>query len=219
MKIGFSFVMLFAFASVAGNAQSNLYVRGSLQLATDAEVYLTAFQPGVGIGKIWPSGWGMLAEYYRFSDTWDDTTPDCPAEGFLKQQTITLMATHHFRGLKQKSFYLMAGVAYQVRKSEYLNLFGQHENNKNFMTGTFEFGHRWRVKKSPYGIAASIKCTGPFSYNEIITINDSDFSNGTQVFESSVTEILTQLSIGLVVDRIFIKPAKRTKSIVDANKL
>lgn len=213
-------LVFFCTTATTLSAQQGIYARASLQLATEAEVYLSTLQPGLGIGKIWPSGWGVLLEYYRFSDAWDDTTPDCPSEGFLKQQTLALMGSYHFKKINRKSFYIMGGLAIQARRSEYLNLFGKSNDNRNFLTGAFEFGHRWPLKKSPYGISASMKFTGPLSYSYDLILPNQESSNGNggyDIYEQSGTEILTQLSFGIVVDRTFVTGANKKKKAINAN--
>ena len=203
-------------------AQSGLYARGSLQLATEAEVYLSTLQPGLGIGKTWTSRLGVLLEYYHFSDSWNASTPDCPWEGYLKQGTLALMGSYYFRSKNKRSLYFMGGLAFQARRSEYLNMYGKQYDNLNFLTGAFEFGYRWPIKKSPYGIAVSMKFTGPTSYSYNLVIPNGDPSNpngGDEISKQSVTEIITQLSIGVVVDRSFVTGANKKKKTVKANPL
>jgi hypothetical protein len=86
--------------------------------------------------------------------------------------------------------------------------YGDCPGNRNYFTPAFEFGHRWTVSKSGYGIAASMKFTGPISYNNEPHIAYFDLPESNTQYPylaegSSTTEILTQLSIGIVVDRVF----------------
>jgi hypothetical protein len=207
-----SFLLAFIFVSSNVNAQGRLYARTNLQLATDAEVFWAGPQVGVGLGVKWPSGLGLVSEYYGFRDKVDKSGYGWFQKGYFRQKTLAVMGSYSFGKSKEKGFYLMAGMAFQSRRSEFENEFGLCPYNMDYFTPAFEFGRRWPVSKNGYGIAASIKFTGPISYDsephiELIDIPESNEQYPYYVGNSSTLEILTQLSIGVVVDRIF--PSKK----------
>jgi|688.fasta_scaffold670864_2 hypothetical protein len=213
-------VLLFPFSKAL--AQGSLYARTNLQLATNASAYWVGPQAGVGIGIQWPSGFGIITEYYSFRDKVDESGYEWydnrwftwHEKGSIRQKTLTFMGSYTFGKSKERGMYAMAGIAYQARNVELETEYGDCPGNRNYFTPAFEFGHRWPVSKSGYGIAASMKFTGPISYNsephiEYIDLPESGSQYPSYVGESSTLEILTQLSIGIVVDRVF--PLKKKK--------
>ncbi len=207
-------VMIFPFSK--GLGQGKLYARTNLQLAMDAEGYWVGPQAGLGVGVKLPGGWGIVSEYYGFRDKVDVVGYGWYENGYFRQKTLALMGSYSFgkKNQKDKGFYLMAGVGYQIRKSEFKTESGNEDNHMNFFVPAFEFGRRWPVSKTGYGLAASIKFTGPFSYDHAPTIEYIDNPEAGTQYPSYVggyncLEVLTQLSIGIVVDRIF--PLKEKK--------
>jgi hypothetical protein len=216
MKYSFLVLLLLILSTSKVPAQGSLYARTNLQLAIDAEGYWVGPQAGLGVGIKWPRGWGIVSEYYGFKDKVDIMEYGWFEKGFFNQQTLALMGSYSFgkKNQKDKGFYLMGGLAYQIRKSEFKTPAGDCPDNMEFFTPAFEFGRRWPVSKSGYGIAASLKFTGPITYNqephiEYIDLPESGSQYPYYVGESSTLEILTQLSIGIVVDRVF--PLKKKK--------
>jgi hypothetical protein len=217
MKILIPFIILASFYGIKLNAQAGLVVRSQLQLAIDAEAYWVGPQAGVGAGLQWPSGWGVMSEYYGFKDKVNLVDGNWYEKGFFRQQTIALMGSYNFGKSKNRGFYVMGGLAYQSRKSDFENPFGPCPVNMDYFLPAFEFGRRWPVSNKGYGIAASIKFTGPITYNsephiELLEIPESNVQYPYYVGESSTLEILTQLSIGIVVDRVFPKNAAKKVS-------
>jgi hypothetical protein len=189
-------------------AQGSIYARTQLQLAMDAEAFWVGPQAGVGVGIKWPGGLGIVSEYYGFRDKVNVNEYGWYQKVFFKQKTLALMGSYAFGKSKDKGLYLMAGLAYQIRRSEVETLSGNCPYNMDFFTPAFEFGRRWPVAKNGYGISASIKFTGPITYDnpphiEYFDLPESNTQYPSYVGGSNTLEILTQLSIGIVVDRVF----------------
>lgn len=208
MKYSLPVLLFFILSTSKGLAQGSLYARTNLQLAMDAEGYWVGPQAGVGVGIKWPGGLGIVSEYYGFRDKVDVIEYGWFEKGYFRQKTLALMGSYSFGKSKDKGLYLMAGLAYQSRKSEFETPSGDCPYNMEFFTPAFEFGRRWPVSKNGYGISASIKFTGPFTYDSephiaYFDLPESNTPYPSYVGESSTLEILTQLSIGIVVDRVF----------------
>lgn len=204
------FMVIFFLTWGRANAQGVFYARTHLQAAIDAEAYWFGPQAGLGLGVYWPSGFGIIAEYYAFSDKVNKIEDNWMEKGAFKQQTLTLMGGFYTGKSKGRGLYIMTGLAYQERLSHFENPLDAFEDNREHITAAFELGYRWSLSKSGYGISASLKCTGPITYDrqhhtEVIVDPVTNQPSWYYYGSSHTTEILTQLSAGIVLDRIFLK--------------
>ncbi len=197
MKFTF-YLLCFILVSNFTIAQQWWGVRTHVQLATDAEVSMAGVQPGVGVQLSLSRKLGLAADYYYYSGKFENADRFWPVNAWQKHHTLTLLGTWHLGRNPQKGMYTMVGMAWQSRT-------GVTESNgdicihdRDYLTAAMELGYRWPMGQKGYGMAISLKTTGPLSYSSNTNIAGDPYS---ETFESSTIEILTQLSFGVVVDR------------------
>lgn len=205
MKTAF-YLMGLILISYHGKAQQWWAPRAHLQVATDAALSMASLQPGIGAQLSFSTKLGIAVDYYHFSGKYRDLNPMWPAQAYQKHHTIALMGTLKLNRRPRQGMYLMAGMAYQRRRSG--GGFSPNDwiDNRSYMTPAIEFGYRWPTGEKGYGMAVSFKATGPLFYSESTAqpgVPPNEFNT------VSTLEILTQLSIGLVVDRRMLLRRKR----------
>jgi hypothetical protein len=171
------------------------YVRALVHAATDAEAYWFGPVVGAGAGLVWPSRWGVLAEYQYFTARKDAIDSYYGREvGYWHQQSAGTYLTWQ-SGRTGRGFFAMAGLVWQWRRAKLEWDFGEIFDNRSFLTAAVELGYRWPAWHNG-GLAFSVKATGPLSYTDgpVETI-----------------EILTQLSAGIAADIALGKTMKKRR--------
>jgi hypothetical protein len=183
MKWAVAVMAVFFFSGTKANAQRTWRPFAALYVTTDAEaVYIgPAFSAGVNYKGKKKTSVNILLHYFGARVN-EQLYFDAFDAGIFRLISLAFMPQIDLGRKPGKGVFISGGITYQYRTENYQNGISEAIEKKGMFLPTVKIGYGLPVNKQRNAIAFEIFGTGPYTIQ---------YENG------SVTELLTQLSVGL----------------------